>query len=378
MENEKNLDTENVSEDEALENQEQNKKKKKRKKTLIIILSIIGALLLVLLILAFCVNHYFDSMLSLISYDTGDESVSFDETAGDEDMESSVPEAPAPDELPPYEIIEGWYDGENLAEAYEDEVLNVLLIGADTLDGNHARSDTMILMSINPVKNRIVLTSFMRDSYVELPGRNYNRLNSAHAKGGPAYLIETLEYNFHIDIDNYAKVDFSSFKDAVDAIDGITLTVNDVNYNYFYDWDGVKGLSQDKATDGTHTVHLNGEEALTYARTRKGHRVENSDFGRTAHQRDFLSQFVNNCKGSSLGELDSLLKTLLPHVVTDMPQEDLKSHLLNALTYLSYDMGDARVPCAGSYENFTTNSGAQVLNINVPANEKYIKAIIYG
>ncbi len=369
-----NIDT-NLTEEQALECHE---KKKKSKKALVVLLSIFGVLLLLVLVIAFCINHYLDSMLSLISYDTGEGSVSFDETVGDEDMETSIPEAPAPDEIPPFEVIEGWYDGENIADDYEDEVINILLIGADTLDGNHARSDTMILMSVNPVKNRIVLTSFMRDSYIELPGRNYNRLNSAHAKGGPAYLIETLEYNFGIDIDNYAKVDFSSFQEAVDAIGGITLTVNDINYNYFYDWDGVDGLSKEKATDGTHTVHLDGKEALSYARTRKGHRVENSDFGRTAHQRDFLSQFVNNCKGASLSELDSLLKTLLPHVVTDIPQEELKQHLMNAITYLSYDMEDARVPCAGSYENYTTSGGAQVLNINVPANSQYVKAVIYG
>ena len=354
-------------------------KKKKTKKTLIILAIILAVFLVLVGGLLIAGDFYLDSLLDMISYDTGESEWSFDEDAGDEDIDNTVPKpAPTPDTLPDFEIIDGWFDGDKVAQEYDDEVINILLIGADTLDGNHARSDTMILMSLNPIKKRLVFTSFMRDSYIELPGRGYNRLNAAHAKGGPQYLIETLEYNFGIDIDNYAKVDFTSFKQAVDAIGGVTLTVNDVNYNYFYDWDGIYGLSEEQAIDGTHTVHLDGDEALMYARTRKGHRVDNSDFGRTLHQRDLLSQFVTNCKGASLDELHSILEAVLPYVVTDMLQDELKEQILNVLTYVSYSIDDARVPCAGSYEDIVLESGAQVLNINVPSNATYVKAKIYG
>ncbi len=357
------------------------KKKRSVGKIIVIVLAILLALmLLAAAAITFFGNKYIDDVLGLISYDTGESEWSFDESAGDdEDIKSFAPsDAPTPSEMPEYEVIEGLFDGDRIAEEYEEEVVNILLIGADTLNGNHARSDTMIIMSINPVKNRIVFTSLMRDSYVELPGRGYNRLNAAHAKGGPQYLIETIETNFGIDIDNYAKVDFTSFRSAIEAIGGVELTVNDVNYNYFYDWEGIEGLTQAQATDGTHTVFLNGEEALLYARTRKGHRVENSDFGRTLHQRDLLTQFLEGCKGASFEELHAVLQAVLPYVVTDMNQDGVKEHVLNALTYVSYNVDDARVPCAGSYENLTLESGAQVLNINVSANAKYVKAKIYG
>lgn len=356
--------------------------KKKLKKTLKIVGIVLAAVLLVFGAVACGINKFLDDKLGLVSIDNG-EGATFDETAGDEDL-SQIPELQQPDlkddyDDPQYEIIEGWFDGNDIAEEYEDEVLNILLIGADTIDGNHARSDTMILMSINPIKNRIVFTSFMRDSYIELPGRGYNRLNAAHAKGGPQYLIETLEANFGIDIDNYAKVDFTSFQQAVNAIGGVTLTVNDINYNYFYDWDGIYGLSQEEATNGYHTVHLDGDEALMYARTRKGHRVDNSDFGRTLHQRDLLSQFVTNCKDASFSQLNDVLNCVLPYVVTDMPREEIKDEILNVISYVSYDVVmDSRVPCAGSYEDVVLESGAMVLNINVSANAKFVKAKIYG
>lgn len=354
--------------------------KNKTKKTLKIVGIVLASLLLLFGAVACGINKFLDDKLGLVSIDNG-EGATFDETAGDEDLDQipELSEAPEPDTLPDYEIIDGWFDGSYIAEEYEDEVLNILLIGADTVDGNHARSDTMILMSINPIKKRIVFTSFMRDSYIELPGRGYNRLNAAHAKGGPQYLIETLEANFGINIDNYAKVDFTSFQQAVNAIGGVTLTVNDINYNYFYDWDGIYGLSQEEATNGYHTVHLDGDEALMYARTRKGHRVDNSDFGRTLHQRDLLSQFVTNCKDASFSQLNDVLNCVLPYVVTDMPREEIKDEILNVLSYVSYDVVmDSRVPCAGSYEDVVLESGAMVLNINVPANAKFVKAKIYG
>ncbi len=386
-----------MSVDEALENKLKKKKRKKRK-TALIVISVILALLLAFAggmfawykldpngFLSFAYktavwlvgDEYFD----MVNYDDGNSQWSEfpeddDEAVGE--LNKPEVEAPTPDDLPEYEIIDGMFDGNSISDEYEKQVYNILLIGADTLDGNSARSDTMILMSLNTVKNRLTFTSFMRDSYVELPGRGYNRLNAAHSRGGPQYLIETLEYNFGIDIDCYAKVDFTSFKGAIDAIGGIDLTVNEVNYNYFYDWDGIEGLTQAEACNGSHTVHLNGDQALMYARTRKGDRVENGDFGRTLHQRDFLSQFVNNCKDASIGELDSVLKTLLPYIVTDMARSDLENHVYDLMEYVSYDMSDARVPCAGSWEYYKTPKGAEVVNINVPANAAYVKAKIYG
>ncbi len=378
MKADKNIAFASLSEEELLDKR---MKKKKRNKALTITLIVIGGILAFILLVFGGIRLYVHIMASKITYEV-DGAPSFDETADDEAMDTDAPPPPPDDnmELPPIEIIENWFDGDNIAEDYEEEVLNVLLVGDDSRAvHDRGRSDTMILMSINRAKGRIVFTSFMRDSYIELPGYNYNRINAAYSKGGGPFLIETIETNFGIDIDYYAKVGFESFKEAIDAIGGMTLTVNDVNYNYFYDWSGIKGLSRDEACDGTHTVHLDGEDALLYARIRKGDRVDHKgDFGRTEHQRDFLTQFVNNCKGASFGELHDMLNVLLPYIATDMPQSELESHVMKMLTYVSYNVTNGRVPCAGTHEYYTTSGGAEVLNINVSANSKYLKAIIYG
>lgn len=354
-------------------------KKNSTKRKVLIGIAIFVAVLVFLIggaILA--ADIYLDQMIGLVSVDEGTgEWIEPDPESDDISFENdfSYEAPPADAEIPEIEITD-LFDGETVKPEYDDKVLNVLLIGADTLDGRSARSDTMILLSVNPLKNRIVFTSFMRDSYVNIPGYGYNRLNASHSKGGPSLLIQTIESNFGLDIDYYAKVDFTSFRQAVDAIGGIDLTINSVNYNYFQGWSVCRGLTEEEATDGTRVVHLNGGEALAYARNRK---YFDGDFTRTQHQRDFLTQFVNNCKGSSLDEMHSLLETVLPYVVTSMPHSEMKTLVWDAvLTYLSYGLDDARVPCAGSHSNLTLSSGAQVLNINVADNAKYIKAKIYG
>ena len=404
--------------------------KKKKKKTgkiiLIVLLSLLALLLLFVGIAYFVVNNFIDDTLDYISYvsegeeqewsgididgseyyddyDMGIDTSNFvdPEANPDPDDPDTTPDGgasggnggnngnggnsgngggnnytppPEPPYEPDYEIIEGLFDGETVSDEYNKDVINILLIGADTVSGRYARSDTMILMSINNLKKRIVFTSFMRDTYVAIPGYNNNRLNAAYAAGGPSLLIKTLELNFDIDIDYYFTVSISAFEQAVDVIGGIDITVNSTNYNYFKSFSQLSGLTKDQAIDGTHVIHLNGGNALGYARSRNFY---DGDFTRTMHQRDLLTQFVTNCKGKSLTQLHDLLKSVLPYVVTNMPKETLKSMIWSVATYISYNITDARVPCAGSF-NFANIRGMEVLTINFPSNQKYIKAKIYG
>ncbi len=417
--------TENQNNQTVEQQNEQNtpeKKKNKKKIFLIILLSILGLFLVLGVGVVIFVNSLVNEAYDYLTYDSGDmEWSGVDIDASDYDVDddmgidfsnfsdpeasdvipdtstddSSVPEIsddyddddkddggdknyppppPEPPFQPDYEILEGLFDGDTVTDAYDKDVINILLIGADTISGNHARSDTMILMSVNNVKKRIVFTSFMRDTYVSIPGYKDNRLNASFAAGGPALLIKTIKQNFDIDIDHYVMVSISSFEQAVDVIGGVDITVNETNYDYFKNWNGIAGIPKAQAIDGTHTVHLNGGTALAYARSRN---FSNGDFTRTLHQRDLLKQVAYQCKTLSLTELHDLMKAVLPYVVTNIPKDTLKSMIWNVLTYVSYDITDARVPCAGSF-NYARINGREVLVVNYEANEKFIKAKIYG
>ena len=105
---------------------------------------------------------------------------------------------------------------------------NLLLIGSDHRDTSwNGNSDVMMVMTINQDRNKIFLTSFMRDLYANIPGYGVHKLNYAYAVGGTSVLIDTLEDNYDLTIDNYAVVDFETMSDIVDIIGGVEMEVSD-------------------------------------------------------------------------------------------------------------------------------------------------------
>lgn len=118
---------------------------------------------------------------------------------------------------------------------YPDQI-NVLLIGVDAREGEtDSRSDTMMLVTLDNANKEIKLTSFLRDSYVEIAGRNsWSKLNSAYFRGGIQMLSDTLELNFKVDIQYYALVDFEIFITIVDELGGINVDVTEKESYYTY------------------------------------------------------------------------------------------------------------------------------------------------
>ena len=102
----------------------------------------------------------------------------------------------------------------------EPELSHVLVIGMDVSGINtRARSDTMIVVTINETTGKIVLTSLLRDLYVSIPEYPNNRLNAAFALGDVALLYKTIYANFGITIDRYVAIDFTAFTNQLDALD---------------------------------------------------------------------------------------------------------------------------------------------------------------
>ena len=106
----------------------------------------------------------------------------------------------------------------------EQGVVNILLIGSDSRTaGDEGRSDAMILLSISDKTRTIHMTSLLRDMYVDIPGREGNRLNAAYSFGGPELLLETVKQNLGIDVNRYAVVNFQAFANLVDAVNGVDM-----------------------------------------------------------------------------------------------------------------------------------------------------------
>lgn len=261
----------------------------------------------------------------------------------------------------------------------EEDVINILLIGTDERQaGDTERSDTMILLSVNPGRKKIIMTSILRDSYVEIPGYGSSRLNAAYQHGGAALLVQTIEQNFKVGINYYAKVDFYSFVDIIDAVGGVMIDVDEGEMNYVNGYlNEINALVGAPAGDSYLTTTgiqlLNGKQALSYARIR----YIGTDFQRTQRQREILQGVMANAKQADSKAILTLLDTVLPQIVTDISEHEMTMLIFKSLLYLGYDMEENRVPMDGTWWNEDVN-GQEVLGIDFEANIQGIRQMIYG
>lgn len=260
----------------------------------------------------------------------------------------------------------------------ENGTLNMLLIGTDERhSGDTERSDSMIILSINQKKHRIVLTSILRDSYVNIPGHGQSRLNAAYQYGGAALLIQTIEENFKIGIDYYAKVDFYSFVDIVDAVGGVDIDVDEgelvyVN-GYLNEINALLGAPEgDSYLAGPGVQRLNGKQALSYARIR----YIGMDFQRTDRQREIIQGIASRAKTMKPTVLIRLLDQVLPQITTNVEEHKMTMLILKSVLYLRYDMKQNRIPMDGTWSDDRVN-GQEVLGIDFDANIRGIRECIY-
>ena len=206
-------------------------------------------------------------------------------------------------------------DGQLLQDS---KVLNVMLFGEDNSDGDeHGRTDTMIMMSIDNWHKKLKLTSFQRDTYVYIPGYGQNKINAAYTYGGPKLTIETIETNFGIKIDRYAVVDFDSFIEIIDTLGGIDMEVtqDEIDYINYQMYKNEQVDNPKTITNAPGIVHLNGQEALWYARNRglstneDGNEIgiDGDDWDRTSRQRKLLEKMFNDLKGADLTKIVSIV-----------------------------------------------------------------------
>ena len=255
------------------------------------------------------------------------------------------------------------------SDAKEDNrLIHILLVGRDESQDAVSRSDSMILCSFQPETNRIVLTSFLRDLYVEIPGYSNNRINAAYAAGGMSLLNETLEENFGLYIDGNVEVDFAQFAEIVDLLGGVEIELRQDEANVVNEETG-SSLSAG-------IQKLNGDQALAYARIRK--LDADGDFSRTNRQRTVLNAMVEAYKGTKLTTVLSLVSEILPMITTDMSNGKILSMALELFPLLSgAQIVSQRVPADGTYTNQMI-SGMSVLVADMDAARQMLEETLLG
>ena len=282
----------------------------------------------------------------------------------DETFETDDPEAEkATDHVDPASVT--WDQIEVLDDS---EVFNLLLIGQDRREGEtRARSDSMILVSVNTKAKTIKLASFLRDLYVQIPGYSDNRINAAYLWGGMKLLDETIERNFGLHVDGNVEVDFAQFETIVDILGGVDVEMTEAEARYLQ-YEMHAGEMQ------TGVNHLNGEQALLYARMRK---LDN-DFGRTGRQRNLIASVVASLRSATPGQIIDLVNQVLPHITTDMSETQILSQATRAAqVYIGGgQLESLRIPMDGAYQ-FANIRDMSVLLPNLSKCQELLKEELY-
>lgn len=246
-------------------------------------------------------------------------------------------------------------------------VTNILLMGVDGDADSASRSDSMILVSLDYKHQKIKLTSFLRDSWVYNPLKERNtKLNAACTFGGPQLVIDTIEYNFGVDIDHYVMVDFEMFTNIIDSLGGIDIEVTEKEAKFI-------NRTTRHTVDHGESVHLNGAQALVYCRIRK----LDSDYMRTFRQRKVITALIGRAKDAGIGKIISTMQDVFPLIQTDMSAAEITGLAYKGgISILTFDIEQNRVP-TDEHMHPDTIKGQWVAVVDIEATKDYLCEFIY-
>ncbi len=206
---------------------------------------------------------------------------------------------------------------------YSDTILNIALFGVDADENGVGRSDSIMIATIDTVHKKLKLTSVMRDSYVDIEGYGYDKINHAYAFGGPELAINTLNRNFDLNIKYFVSVNFSTLPKIIDKLGGVDIEVDAEELNYINGY--INGINKINGTSspnissvGIH--HMDGTQAMAYCRIRY---TSGEDYKRTERHREVLSAIFSKALTLNVTEYPSILNEILPMVETNLNSGDI-------------------------------------------------------
>lgn len=192
----------------------------------------------------------------------------------------------------------------------QKDPFSVLILGVDERKGDRGRSDTIIVLTINPINNSVKMLSIPRDTRTEIIGKGFeDKINHAYAFGEVPMAMDTVENFLDIPIDYFVQINMEGFEDIVDAVGGVTVQ-NDLDFS----------VGEFKFPIGE--LKLNGEEALSFSRMR--YEDPRGDFGRQTRQRQIIQAVIK--EGASLTSLtnfSNIFSALGSNVKTNLTFEQM-------------------------------------------------------
>lgn len=268
----------------------------------------------------------------------------------------------------------GESDEEEYRETFLDRLIDgkdditFLLLGVDSKDvkkSSGTRTDTMILCRVDKSTGEITMLSIPRDTKARIRGRKYEeKINHAHAYGGPELSVKAVKDLLGIDLEYYVKVDYNIVREFVDLIGGVEIDVPmDMKYS-------------DPVADPPLYINLkkgyqtlDGEKALQFLRFRKGY--VDQDLGRIKAQQEFLKAAIDKAlRPSNVVNIPSMIKTYYENVETNIPLDVIMKFAMKAKSFSSDSIQANTLPGASKYIN-----GVSYFIPNQEETNKLVKAL---
>ena len=276
-------------------------------------------------------------------------------------------------------------------ESLPEEWMNILLLGSDERKlTESARTDSMIICSINTNTGEVKLTSIMRDLavyYDEIGDYSGTyRINAANYFGGEALAMRVVNECFDMNIEHYVRVNFYGFQQIAQQLGGVEMDItkeemDEINYRiveqaYAAYKSGIdeSALPNEYLETYGENTHLDGRQTLAYARIRK---LDGGDYARSERQRKVLVALMKKLQGSDAATLLGVANAALPHIKTNLSPDTILSVALKVLQSGLEDVESFRLPINSSYTQETRDGQDMLYDCDWDKNASELYYFIY-
>lgn len=257
---------------------------------------------------------------------------------------------------------------------HDDNIVNILLIGTDErTDGfsSFARGDSCMILSLNKSTGRAKLVSLERGMGVPILSGQYQGqwdwLTHTFCYGGADLMMREVRECFRVDVNRYIRVNFTSFRQGIDTIGGVDITLTQAEADYL-------NSVGSQVTFSAGPSHLYGWAALQYARCRK----IDSDWMRIKRQRTVIQAAINKTRSLGVGELNDLLNILSRQVKTNLTESEILELMSLAPRFQGVTLEQMTIPASGTYGGMRGMGGRSLYAVDFAANAKILQDFLYG
>ena len=213
---------------------------------------------------------------------------------------------------------------------------NIALLGIDARSdtfGTGNRSDCIMILSLNEKTKDVKIASVYRDTYLNIDGHGLDKVTHAYSYGGPKLALNTLNKNLDLNITEFVAINFDTVRVVVDSIGGVEIPIDSQEVKYINGY--INSLNKQFGTSSANittpgTYKLDGVQALAYSRIRY---TDGGDYKRTERMRVVFMAVFKKAKTMNISELNNLANTILPHVSTNISENEIMGMIPKAISF---------------------------------------------